>query len=134
LRNFTRSSPGSLAGSRGIGIGLTLCKRLVEAQAGRIWINGGPAGNNGVLLAAREGLAEGSGEDMTDPVKAKILFVEDDARTQKLVCQILEKEGYKTRRRLSLAGPRRAGAFRAEFAYPGPETPRRRADWIFAAR
>jgi signal transduction histidine kinase len=50
-------SEGSAASASGFGIGLTVCKRLVEAQGGRVWAR--QAAGGGAEVTFTLPLAEG---------------------------------------------------------------------------
>jgi len=90
---------------RGAGLGLSICKGLVEMQKGTIWVNSKygqgstfcftlPAGQEAAKLDYEEAsIAEGVMPSKT-PAETRVLVVDDEPDHVELISKVLKEEGY----------------------------------------
>ena len=97
-KNFTRCSPGS---ARGAGLGLTICRSIIEAHGGHIWAANRPDG--GARFSFTIPLEEGrpypgqnSARDAARAIRMNpiILLIEDDSQIRRFLRASLVTQGY----------------------------------------
>ncbi|HKU84746.1 MAG TPA: ATP-binding protein [Casimicrobiaceae bacterium] len=97
---FVQAEQGMGRVRGGIGVGLTLVKRLAELQRGSVTAASGPAGRGAVFTvrlpaaAAPTIAAEDEGTATPDAVPRRILIVEDNRDARDMLRQVLEMNGH----------------------------------------
>ncbi len=102
---FRKIPPGS--GDHGQGLGLTICKGIVEEHGGRIWAESDGPGNGALFTFTLPAANEGSSfapTTLTDHASAtqtvssrdqnRILVIDDDPKSLRYVRDILSNSGY----------------------------------------
>lgn len=105
FESFTQASSETTRNYGGTGLGLTICKRIVELQGGHIGVKSTPGEGSCFyfdltfpiaeeVLAPESRLATDPGSAIAEPHEIKVLLAEDNLMNQKLAGRILEKLGY----------------------------------------
>jgi CheY-like chemotaxis protein len=98
---FVQGRTGLHRQGAGLGIGLTLVKRLVDLHSGRIEVSAGEAGQGTAftvrLPLAAPNLPAPSTEAGPGPAAAarRILVVEDDEDSREMLCRLLDLSGHR---------------------------------------
>jgi len=89
---FYRTSNTAILKAKGAGLGLTICKGIIEAQGGRIWVAENP--DPGALVSFTLPLADPAERNRVIDDRFKILIIEDEANIRKLISVNLSARGY----------------------------------------
>jgi PAS domain S-box-containing protein len=102
FERFYRGDAAERQRIRGTGLGLALCRELIQAHHGRIWaesdgVNRGSTFSFALPIARAlvvSPSAHPGAEEVHDPARKKIVLVEDDSNFSAYLADRLEPEGY----------------------------------------
>ncbi|MBI4425187.1 MAG: response regulator [Elusimicrobia bacterium] len=89
FERFKQLQTAGQAPTKGIGLGLAICREIIHQHKGRIWVEGGP-GSNFIFRIPLDFRAGGVSESAKS-----ILIVDDDMIVCDLLRAILERKGYR---------------------------------------
>lgn len=92
-RVFEKYWTGGVGGHSGTGLGLFICKTIVEAHGGHIFVENGE--HNGANFSfSLPTIKENSDQHWLKDKKQKILVIDDDEDLRELICWLLGVEGF----------------------------------------
>jgi two-component system KDP operon response regulator KdpE len=90
---FYQAAPNATSAG-GAGLGLAICKSLVESHGGTIWADAAPGGG-ALIQFTLPALEEEPASAPADRGGAQLLVVDDDAALRRVVARSLEDSGYR---------------------------------------